>query len=506
MGVPGNSSCDSYHLCSALSAPASAMSSDSVTAQDCLRTKPTPCKRPGAIPSSLNTITPVQPNVSLPKFEYKRMPKRSAREMSNLPFTQKSGKRRNAKNQAHSPNIRSESRIRMDNALNERYEAQMALREALKNLKKARILERECRARYVSANDLVETTAENECEALLREETPWNSMFHQLKKYKDETGGCNLKQVEDNKSPEMARLAAWIGKNRKDCKLNGKSSHLKNKVSLTPFPKAASVTSPQQDKSAGTVVVPHPCSASNDIKDLAREEHDDTSVFEDLDHDSILADPYKKIALDRIGFDYDPRTSRWNEMYKQLKDFKAVNGTCLVPHANFGLGSWVKRQQVQYNLYSSGSKSELTEDRVRMLNDLGFVWSRRSNNWNENFQRLKRWSEEHGTCHIPDGSDDPELVALSKWISDQRGMNRLQIVRYANSSYKTYISSTYSQLISSVLVQKMKTKIMLLMKMSPREKLRRRLQSYALKKLKLSRVSGSNLMPEMRNGFRNSIF
>ena len=54
------------------------------------------------------------------------------------------------------------------------------------------------------------------------------------------------------------------------------------------------------------------------------------------------------------------------------------------------------------------------------MNDIGFVWSRRSNTWNENFQRLVKWQEQHGTCHIPDDSDDPELVALHKWVADQR--------------------------------------------------------------------------------------
>jgi len=115
--------------------------------------------------------------------------------------------------------------------------------------------------------------------------------------------------------------------------------------------------------------------------------------------------------------------------YEELKAFKQLNGNTLVPHANCGLGSWVKRQQVQYTLYTKGdgSKSELTEERVRLLNDLGFVWSRRSNTWNESFQRLSKWKEEHGNCNIPDDCDDPELVTLNKWIADQRMHYKRQI-------------------------------------------------------------------------------
>jgi hypothetical protein len=100
-----------------------------------------------------------------------------------------------------------------------------------------------------------------------------------------------------------------------------------------------------------------------------------------------------------------------------------------VPHANFGLGAWVKRQQVQYTLYckGDGTKSDLTDDRVRLLNDLGFVWSRRINTWNENFQRLAKWKEIHGSCQILDDSKDPELAALNKWVADQRVHYKRQI-------------------------------------------------------------------------------
>jgi hypothetical protein len=100
-----------------------------------------------------------------------------------------------------------------------------------------------------------------------------------------------------------------------------------------------------------------------------------------------------------------------------------------VPHANFGLGAWVKRQQVQYTLYckGDGTKSDLTDERVRMLNDLGFIWSRRINTWNENFQRLTKWREIHGSCQIPDDSKDPEVAALHKWVADQRVHYKRQI-------------------------------------------------------------------------------
>jgi len=314
---------------------------------------------------------------------------------SDLHTTTSSSKRRK-ESSSHLPvpnnDDKSEARKRMDKALHDRYQCQMALRDSLVALREAQALVRACRKKYNAAKCNAQTVAKNECETLLKEENTWNEFFQKLKAYKERTGHCNVKQnfaSKDSKNcPETAKLSAWVGRNRKD----GKQRR-----------RAGSV----EDGSSGTI---------------SDDQDDNASVFDEVEPDSIHADPYKLIALDQIGFDWDPRNSRWMSSYEELKAFKLLNGNTLVPHANCGLGSWVKRQQVQYTLYTKGdgSKSELSSERVRLLNDLCFVWSRRSNTWNESFQRLSKWKEDHGNCNIPDDSDDPELVALNKWIADQR--------------------------------------------------------------------------------------
>ena len=287
---------------------------------------------------------------------------------------------------------KSEARKRMDKALKDRYQCQKALRDSLVALRKAQALVHACRKQYDAAKSNAQVVAENECETLLKEDTQWNRFFKKLKSFSERTGHCNVKQnfaAKDSKScPETAKLSAWVGRNRKDGK---------------------------QRRRVGKAT-------ADVLTENITDDHDDNaSVFDDIESDSIHADPYKLIALDQIGFDWDPRNSRWMSSYEELKAFKLLKGNTLVPHANCGLGSWVKRQQVQYTLFKGDrSKSELTEERVRLLNDLGFVWSRRSNTWNESFQRLSKWKEDHGNCNIPDDSDDPELVALNKWIADQR--------------------------------------------------------------------------------------
>ncbi|KAL7555179.1 hypothetical protein ACHAWF_018989 [Thalassiosira exigua] len=358
--------------------------------------------------------------------------KRTAEEMLDCSSSQKSSTKRRRRPQLFIPGIpgnylavdrRSPSRKRMDETLNERDQSQMALREALLALERAKKVVSVCRSRYDAARTRVQATAKAECESLLQEDTPWNDMFQKLKHYKDKNGDCNVRQNfagDDGKgSPDLLRrLSVWVAKNRKEGKLRGRGG-----VSTVDTIEESKHTQESKAKE-------HPKGDGPETADWHRhqtvdvvnpdEDGNDLPNFEHMDPDSILADPYKEIALDSIGFDWDPRNSRWNSVFEELRFYKAEHGNALVPHSNGGLGAWVKRQQVQYGLWKQGKKSDLNDDRVRLLNSLGFVWSRRANAWEENFLRLAKWKETNGTLHIPDETQDPELAALNKWVSDQR--------------------------------------------------------------------------------------
>jgi hypothetical protein len=231
---------------------------------------------------------------------------------------------RQQRSQAHSeqsntPDNRSSSRRRMDEALHERSRSQSALRDALVALENAKAVVRGCRSRYDNARDLVESTAREECESLLREDTAWNDMFRKLRVYKEETGDCNVKQnalrdgAGDGKlPPEMIRrLSAWVGKNRKEHKRGGGC-----KTSRTI---AVGNASDESDNEVNGGMPPTFVGPD--------ESGDDVPCGDEFYPDSIHADPYKRVALDSIGFDWDPRNSRWNNMYEELRLYKDEHGT-----------------------------------------------------------------------------------------------------------------------------------------------------------------------------------
>lgn len=59
----------------------------------------------------------------------------------------------------------------------------------------------------------------------------------------------------------------------------------------------------------------------------------------------------------------------------------------------------------------------LTEDRIRRLNELGFVWSLRDD-WTKHYEELKEFKKEHGHCNVP--ARYAKNRRLGIWVSAQR--------------------------------------------------------------------------------------
>ncbi|OEU22157.1 hypothetical protein FRACYDRAFT_177848 [Fragilariopsis cylindrus CCMP1102] len=83
--------------------------------------------------------------------------------------------------------------------------------------------------------------------------------------------------------------------------------------------------------------------------------------------------------LDAIGFAWssDMMTIKWQLMYAELVEYEIVNRDTNVPFdytRNPQLGRWVNTQRTQYKLWLHKGKSDMTPERINLLDAIGFRW------------------------------------------------------------------------------------------------------------------------------------
>jgi hypothetical protein len=81
--------------------------------------------------------------------------------------------------------------------------------------------------------------------------------------------------------------------------------------------------------------------------------------------------------LEACGFVWDSHHEAFQIRLKELAEFKALHGHTAVPAkytANIQLATWCKCQRRQYRLFQEGRPSNLSPERIRDLERLGFEW------------------------------------------------------------------------------------------------------------------------------------
>lgn len=109
----------------------------------------------------------------------------------------------------------------------------------------------------------------------------------------------------------------------------------------------------------------------------------------------------------------------WRKMYRQLTEYYTINKHCRVPSSTL-LGQWVVRQRFLYRQHPMGeAKSSLTDERIRLLDDLNFQWMTRSEEmWNKHVSELREFKQQYGHALVP--KNYPLNPQLSAWVSTQR--------------------------------------------------------------------------------------
>eukprot|EP00980_Cylindrotheca_fusiformis_P015738 scaffold4547_cov103-Cylindrotheca_fusiformis.AAC.10 len=117
---------------------------------------------------------------------------------------------------------------------------------------------------------------------------------------------------------------------------------------------------------------------------------------------------------------------QWNNRYQDLVQYHGKYGHCCVPargtKAELELSRWVKRQRYQYKRRKEGCSSTMTDQRIRRLEAIGFVWDAHARSWEQHFEELKEFQRCNGRSRVPLYQEYPELTT---WVKSQRRQYKL---------------------------------------------------------------------------------
>lgn len=128
----------------------------------------------------------------------------------------------------------------------------------------------------------------------------------------------------------------------------------------------------------------------------------------------------KKGDTDEVRFS-EYQAEIWTERFEDLCTFRKKHGHTNVPHSykeNSALSQWVQRQRYQYRLRQEGKRSTLTDERVNLLENAGFVWNSHESVWEERWHELLEYKNKHGNCVVPSNYKPNPQLAL--WVKRQR--------------------------------------------------------------------------------------
>lgn len=135
---------------------------------------------------------------------------------------------------------------------------------------------------------------------------------------------------------------------------------------------------------------------------------------------AIMSDN-RKARLNEIGFIWKPFDQKWETGFEYLRQYYNKNGDCLVPgdytYEGYNLGRWVSKQRTNKNI---------SEDRRKLLDDLGFEWRALEAQWSEGLDHLRSFIDREGHCCPKATHKEPCGYRLGGWVVAQRQkMNEL---------------------------------------------------------------------------------
>jgi superfamily II DNA or RNA helicase len=244
----------------------------------------------------------------------------------------------------------------------------------------------------------------------------WEEMFASLRRYRHANGHCDVPQ-QFREEEAHAALGLWVGAQR----------HRKGRLSkeqIRRLDELGFVWTAREDRwqqmfnalSGYRQSLGHFGLSQEDEPKLYRWMVTQREFFR---KGVLAADRVAK--LNALGFPWNSRDDRWEQMFAQLVAFKQANGSCRVPSNGRNaddLGRWVSKQRSRFE--------RISQERKARLDALGFEWEPLASVWEEMFAALIAFKADHGHCDVPQRwkANKP----LATWVAVQR-RNKVSITK-----------------------------------------------------------------------------
>jgi hypothetical protein len=216
----------------------------------------------------------------------------------------------------------------------------------------------------------------------------WDLKFKELIDYKKEYGNCNVpSQWAENK-----QLARWVNTQRVQYNLKNKreiSSMTEGRIDQLEgidFEWNAGNTVPWEKrfkelidykKEHGNCKVPSHWAENKQLARWVNTQREKYKLREDRKK-SLMTEGHIE-QLEGIGFEWNTLNNiKWDLRFEDLIAYKNEHGDCNVPSQwaeNKQLARWVSKQRTQYKNKEKGKKRNITDERIKQLEEIGFEWN-----------------------------------------------------------------------------------------------------------------------------------
>eukprot|EP00978_Attheya_sp_CCMP212_P017859 scaffold48121_cov47-Attheya_sp.AAC.7 len=194
-------------------------------------------------------------------------------------------------------------------------------------------------------------------------------------------------------------------------------------------------------KDHGHSRVPQRNKANPGLGNWVKKQRNDYAKLQRGQHSAISQDRIDK--LNEIDFIWNLKTSGqsandaiWMNFLEELRGFKKEHGHCNVPLKHGPLGKWVSTQRYRYRQRIMDNNSDLVDDRLRLLEELGFEFDTsslqaalQSHIWEQRFEELCQFQVIHNHMDVPTNN-----TRLKGWIQAQRREYRKRLLSAPKSS------------------------------------------------------------------------